>query len=291
MNILVLVNPTAGGGRTMKLLPSVKLWLAETPHSFEFKISGSREDIIRTTEDAVEKNYDAILAFGGDGTFHDIVSFAKEDGPAFGLIPGGRGNDFVRNLNYPKELKNICQGFGNPVFRKIDLPSVNGIPFLSIAGAGIDGEISREVRDGKCRMGGTICYIWYLLKTLVSYKAMQLEIELDGKRINEFAILAAVANGSYFGGGMQLVPEAKMDDGWLDLIILRNMSKLKIMRKFPMIYSGSHIPDVDIVLHRAKKISIKSDREAELYADGEPLTNLPATFEIGQIQLRVIVPG
>ena len=274
----------------MKLLPKVKFWLPNDVHDFSFEISESRDDLIAKAKAAIEGSFDAFLSLGGDGTLHDIVSIATENSPAIGVLPCGRGNDFTRSLGYPNSLQAICEGFSHPTTRVIDLPTVNGVPFLSIAGVGFDGMVSQMTRDGRCKLGGTVCYIWYLLKALFRFHPIGLHIELEGQKIDGRFMLAAAANGQYYGGGMRFAPDAVLDDGLLDVILVREMPMWKLACKFPKVYTGKHIHEAEIQVEHARTITFTSEQDVEMFADGEFLAKLPVMVEIGLRKARVLVP-
>ena len=291
MIINVLVNPAAGRGRSLRLLPKVKSWLPRGIHDFKFIMTESRLDLIDKTRAASVGNVDAILSLGGDGTAHDISQAMAADGPALGVLPCGRGNDFARNMGYPTGLRAICKGFARPSFKEIDLPTVNNIPFLSIAGVGFDSLVSRLTRDGRCRIGGTACYVWYLLKALFLFHPVDLQLDLDGKPEQGDYMMAAAANAPCYGGGMRMAPEARPDDGLLDVVLIDRMAIPGLLRRFPKVYAGKHVQLDQVRVTRARRITLTSGRELEIYADGEFMAKLPATIEVGTKRMKVIVPG
>ncbi len=307
MNITVLINPRAGGGRPPKLLPLVRRWLPQLSHRFNFEMTTSCEDLVSRAGEAIRRKVDAILALGGDGTLHHIARLAGEDGPAIGVLPGGRGNDFARNHGYPGTLRAICEGFAKPVVKLVDLPTVNGVPFLSIAGTGFDSLVSRLTRDSRCRLGGTTCYIWNLLRALLLFRPVKLRIDIADRRIEGRFMMAAVANAPCYGGGMRLAPEATPDDSLLHVVLIHEMSKWGLLRRFPKVYAGRHVHEKGVEIVKTRMVTLSQGGEetggvvrgkgrepagiGELYADGEFVTRLPATLEIGSRRMRVLVPG
>ncbi|MBD3165607.1 hypothetical protein GF324_03345, partial [bacterium] len=212
----VLINPRAAGGRPLELLPKMREWTADHPHTYDYVITESRNHLIEEASAARNEAYDSVLAMGGDGTMHDVVSTARLDGPLYGMLPCGRGNDFPRNLGFPGSLRRAVQGMRNPGIETIDLPTINGKPFLSIAGVGFDSLIARKVRDSKCRFGGTLCYVIALFQVLTTFKPVELTFFIDGDTmLNGRYMLVVAANGKAYGGGMTIAPHADIGDGYL----------------------------------------------------------------------------
>jgi YegS/Rv2252/BmrU family lipid kinase len=208
-----------------------------------------------------------------------------------GIIPCGRGEDFSRNLRLPGCLHDVCAGYAEPVIREIDIPTVNGVPFHSIAGVGFDGLVSRLTRDGSCRLQGTICYILYLIKALFIFKPVDLRIELNGRVIEDRFMMAAAANAPCYGGGMRMAPDARLDDGLLDVVLIRKMAIPRLLMQFPKVYSGKHVSHKDVRVERTTCVTISSDQELEMFADGEFMGKLPVKVEVGSRKIRVLLPG
>ncbi len=292
MRILVIVNPVAGGGKTLRLLPKIKRWLSESNHEFIYIITKSPEEMHSEIVKAPSKGIEAILLSGGDGTVHQALSAIAETGLPLGYLPCGRGNDFARNIGLSMDLKSNCSFLSKPSFRKLDLPSINQqTPFVAVAYVGFDGEVSRLANDHQGYFGGTLGYIICVLKALKSFKPFEVEITIDDQTLRERVMMVSVANAPFYGGGMKIVPQAIMDDGVLDICIVKEISKPELLRQFPKVFKGTHITHPRIMMASGRKIKIISDEERDLFADGEPAGKLPAECTIGSETIRVLAPS
>jgi diacylglycerol kinase (ATP) len=291
MRILVIVNPAAGGGKTLRLLPRVKRWLSESPHEFSFSIPGSPDEMRSEITKASARGIDAILLSGGDGTVHQALpAIAKTDIP-FGFLPCGRGNDFARNIGLPMDLKNNCSLLSNLSFRKLDLPCINKkTPFVAIAYVGFDAEVNRLANHQKGYFGGTLGYITCVLKALKNFKPFEVEITIDDQTFRERVMMVTVANAPFYGGGMKIAPQAIMDDGILDICIVKEIPKWELLQQFPKVFKGTHISHPRIMMKTGHRIKLISNEPREIFADGEYTGSLPAECTIGDQTVRVLSP-
>ncbi len=292
MRILVIVNPVAGGGKTLRLLPRVKRWFAQSSHELTYEVTATPEEMRSKILDASAKGMDAVLLSGGDGTVHQALPAIVETGLPFGYLPCDRGNDLIRNIGLPPDLKNTCSFLSAPSFRQVDLPSINQkTPFVAIAYVGFDAEVSRLANDHQGYFGGTLGYIICVLKALKNFKPFEVEITIDDQTWRERVMMISVANAPFYGGGMKIVPQAIMDDGLLDICIVREISKFELLRQFPKVFKGTHVTHPRITMVSGRRIKITSEEERELFADGEYAGKLPVECTIGNRRVRVLVPS
>jgi diacylglycerol kinase (ATP) len=290
MRILVIVNPLAGGGKTLRLLPKIKRWLSESPHEFSFRITGSPDEMRSEILKAPTQGINAILLFGGDGTVHEALpSIAKTNIP-FGLLPCGRGNDLARNFELSANLKKNCNLSTNIRFYKSDLPIINNTPFVTVAYVGFDAEVNKLANDGKGYFGGTLGYIVCVLKALRKFRPFEVEITVDDNCLRERVMMVTIANGPFYGGGMKIAPEAMMNDGLLDICIVKEISKGELLRQFPKVFNGTHISHPRIIMKTGKTIKIVSDEHRDIFADGECVGALPAECTIGNQTIQIMSP-
>jgi diacylglycerol kinase (ATP) len=288
MKILVIVNPMAGGGKTLRLLPKIKQWLSVSPHEFSFSTTGSPDEMRSEIRDAPAQGIDAFLLIGGDGTVHQALSAIAETDLPFGFLPCGRGNDFARNMGLSKNLKNNCSFPSNPSFHKIDLPGINNIPFVSIAYVGFDAEVNKLANDRRGYFGGTLGYIVCVLKALKTFRPFEVEITIDDHSFRERVMMVTVANAPFYGGGMKIAPEAIMNDGLLDICIVKEISKLELLQQFPKVFKGTHVSHPRIMMKTGHKIKLLSDENREIFADGEYVGTLPAECTIGSQTIQIM---
>lgn len=233
---------------------------------------------------------DGLLLFGGDGTIHKALPAITKVNLPFGLLPCGRGNDFARNIGLPIDLKWNCRLLPNPSFRQFDLPSINHIPFVSIAYVGFDAEVSKLANDKKGYFDGKLGYIICVLKALKNFRPFEIEITIDGHCWRERVMMVAMANGPYYGGGMKIAPEAVMNDGLLNICIVKEIPKWELLREFPKVFNGTHVFHPRIMMKSGQKVKIVSDEHREIFADGEYIGNLPAECTIGNQTIQIMSP-
>ena len=291
MRILVIVNPMAGGGKTLRLLPKISRWLSRSPHEFSFRITKSLHNMRLEINGAATQGMNAILFLGGDGTVHQALPTLAETNIPFGFLPCGRGNDFARNVGGSLNLKNNCHFPSNPSVLQCDLPRINNIPFISIAYVGFDAEVNRLANDGKGYWGGKLGYIVCVLKALRKYRPFEIDMTIDDNRLREHVMMVAIANGPFYGGGMKIAPEASMNDGLLNICIVKEISKWELLRQFPKVYNGTHIFHPKIIMTTGKKIKVVSDEDREIFADGEYVGKLPAECTIGKQTIQILSPN
>lgn len=292
MRVLVIVNPLAGSGKALRLLPKIKRWLSEFSHDFLYEITKSPDEMRSKIRSASSKGIEAILLSGGDGTVHQALPAIAETGLPLGFLPSGRGNDFARNMGLPVDLKRNCSFLSKPSFRNVDLPSLNQkTPFVAIAYVGFDSEVNRLANNHQGYWGGTLGYIICVLKALKNFKPFEVEITIDDCSWKERVMMISVANAPFYGGGMKIAPQAMMDDGKLDICIVKEIPKLELLRQFPKVFKGTHISHPKIMMVKGKKIKISSEEDRELFADGEYAGKLPVECTIGHRTIRVLAPS
>ena len=290
MKILVITNPAAGGGRTLRLLPRIRQWLWGSPHEFFFSTPGSIHEMRLEIKEASAKGMHALLFAGGDGTVHQALPAIVETNMPFGFLPCGRGNDFARNIGLPSTLRENCSLSSTPWFQKVDLPGINGNPFISVAYAGFDAEVNALANEGRGYFSGTLGYIVCVMKAMKRFKPFEVEITIDGETWRERVMMVTVANGPYYGGGMKIDPEAKLNDGLLNVCIVKEISKLELLWEFPKVFKGAHIYHPRIMMKSGRRIRFASDEPRKIFADGEFVGHLPADCIIGSNTIEIMSP-
>ena len=283
MKTLIVMNPTAGRGKTAKILPKIEQML--TSAGVEFDVEWTKEPTHGTeiTKAAVN-DYDVITAFGGDGTVNEVVNGLAGSETSLGVLPIGTGNDLARGCGIPLIPEKAVDTLINGTPRKIDLGTFNGKYFSNVVGIGFDGYSSKESRK-ITKLRGTLVYVWVVLKTLKKYSAIDMTIELDNDSIQGPTYLISVGNGWSVGGGMQLCPQAVIDDGEFNICHARDLKPMKIVRNFLKLFNGK-INDLDeVTMYKTKTMKITSDEHLPIHYDGEIPEGEVKSVEIG------IIPG
>ena len=239
---------------------------------------------------AAAQGIEALLLIGGDGTVHQALPAIAETKIPFGFLPCGRGNDFARNIDLPSKLQKSCSLPSNPSFHQVDLPRINNIPFVAVAYVGFDAEVNALANEGKGYFGGTLGYIVCVTKALKSFRPFEVEITIDGDTWRERVMMVTVANAPFYGGGMKIAPDANMNDGLLNICIVKEISRLELLWEFPKVFKGTHIYHPRIMMKSGRRIKLTSDEPRKIFADGEYVGHLPADCTIGNQTIQIMSP-
>ena len=285
---LLLVNPSAGGGRTRKLLSQAQAALSDggIEHSLVLtqNIAHGREEARKAAELG-----QTVIVMSGDGLIGQVGGELANTDSALGIIPGGRGNDFARVLGIPDDVEEAAGMIAGGATRQIDVGEANGVRFLCIASCGFDSEANRIANEAK-RVKGPVVYAYAALRALAAWKPATFTLTLDGDQVEVTGYSVAAANTKAYGGGMIAVPSAVPDDGFLEISASGNVSKRRFLRGLGQVFKGEHLKTMDVQTWRVSEVTIEADRPFSVYADGDPIAELPATVSILPGALRVIVP-
>ncbi|MCL5981003.1 MAG: diacylglycerol kinase family lipid kinase [Firmicutes bacterium] len=283
-----IVNPEANNGRALPHWEAVRVHLDSRGIKYDFAFSRDADDVERLAKEAAQSKGTLVVGVGGDGTLSRIASALVGSGAVLGVIPAGTGNDFARSFGIPLERAAACEVLLNGEDVPLDLGRYNGRFFLNVTGAGLDAAVVVDANRLK-RFLGSLAYLAALVRQLATYRPCLLQITLDGQQIKEEAWLVSVANGRYYGGGMQVAPQADTGDGLADVIVVGRMPRLKFLYMFPKVYSGRHVLLPSVRVYRAKTVCVEGVRALPVHTDGDLTGHLPfcVTMERHAILLRV----
>ncbi len=285
---LVLVNPSAGGGRARGLLPRLEASLNQLGLEYRVVITASVEHGCEEAR-AAAANREVPVVMSGDGLVGQVGGVLAGGDVPMGVIPGGRGNDFARVVGIPTEITAAARLLASGGTRAIDVGEVNGRRFLCIASCGFDAEANRIANEARF-VKGNLVYAYAALRALVAWRPARFELTLDGERHQVCGYSVAAANSKAYGGGMFLAPDAQLDDGQLDVVSVGEVGKLRYLANLPKVFKGAHLGHEEVTVRRAAEIRIAADRDLEVYADGEHIADLPATISVLPRALNVISP-
>jgi YegS/Rv2252/BmrU family lipid kinase len=286
--LAVLVNPAAAGGRSLGALPKVEAELERlgAPYRVVRSSSGDHaQQVARSMADGGE----TVVALGGDGMVGTLAQALTGTEAELGIIPSGRGNDFARVLKIPTDPAEAARLTYTGESRALDVGDVEGKAFVGIASCGFDSDANRIANETKI-VRGNLVYAYAALRALVRWKHARFTVVVDGESHSFSGCAVAVANSQAYGGGMYLVPHAELDDGKLDVMLTGEQSKLGIVRGMFKVFKGTHVDDPSVTFLRGEVVEVSADRPFTIYADGDPLAELPATVRISHRTLRVIAP-
>jgi diacylglycerol kinase (ATP) len=282
----LLYNPVAGRGQLAAALERLA-----GRHSLEL-VPARDPAATRALAAELARAHPRVLVAGGDGTVHHAVRGVFGSGTILGIVPAGTGNDFAHALGLPAELEPAIERALTAPPSRVDLGRAAGVPFAGIAGVGIVSDVLSYLERFTRRYRGNWVYPWAVLRTVVSYRALDVVVESDAERFAGPTMMAAAANAPRFGGGMLAAPEASMQDGLLDIVILRETSRSGLVRLLPRVYKGTHLTHPACCSFRAAQVRLSSRPRAVVYADGEPMpveTGSEITLRIDPGALRVAV--
>lgn len=289
MKIGYIVNPAAGRKRVREWTAAIRSFTESMNFAYEIFITGCPKDGVEKGKVAIRNNCDIVVAVGGDGTVSEVVSAIKDSNVALGVLPVGTGNDFARSLGIPLDVEKALSCLFSGQRKTIDLGMVNDAYFINVASVGFDAQVVMEAQNIKGSIGGPPAYILAIFKALMNYRPFNIEIELDEGIERREAVLVAVANGAFYGGGMNIAPLADMNDGLLDVCLVNSLPRSKILRLFPLLFSGKHLLRPEVEYFKVKRMVVRC-REGYINSDGEILGKCPASFQIMPNAVKVMVP-
>jgi YegS/Rv2252/BmrU family lipid kinase len=289
VKVAVIVNPSAGGGRAGRTLEQVSAALAHRDVEHHVETTNSLEHA-RELARAAAAAGEVAAACGGDGIIGAVAGALVGTEGVLGVVPGGRGNDFARSLGIPFDPDGACAVLAAGVQRSLDLGEVGGRMFIGIASCGFDSEANRIANETKL-VRGNLVYAYAALRALLGWRAATFTVSADGgpaRTIRGYTI--AAANSNAYGGGMLIAPGASLSDGLLDVVSIPDIGKARFLRLLPTVFKGEHVNEPGVEVIRAAEVEIGADRPFTVYADGDPIAELPVTVRALPAAVRVIAP-
>lgn len=292
--IAMLINPSSGGGKGAKIAPIAARRLRERGLEVSELTGDSAEQSLRLAQAAVREGAEGIVACGGDGTMHLALQAIAESDIPLGIIPVGTGNDNARFLNIPlKDPAAAADVIADGRTRQIDCGHVEasdgvGRYFLGVMSVGFDSQVTERANEMTWPQGQAR-YLVATVAELSVFKPVPFSISLDGNNVDQTAMLVAIGNGAFYGGGMKVCPDAVQDDGFLEMTVLSAVSKLKFIRSFPSVFKGTHVNEPHVIQHKFKHALIDAADQIA-YADGERVGPVPAQVSIRPGAVHVYAP-
>ena len=292
---LVIVNPVSGGGRAHRAEKDVASYLALGDEAADFVHSTSADDVREKAARAAHDGYTHVAALGGDGTFHYVIEGIYGTDTIAGFFPAGGGNDVASALGIPNDPVLAAEQFVRGEARSVDLVEARFADgrvahFIGVGGMGLDAEAAHLANTRYRAWPGASRYLAGAFHTFFRDGAFELRAEIDGVPWNGRALFAAVANGTGYGAGIKIAPDARVDDGWLDVAIVTDATLLRLLEALPHAMSTGDLrrfPEVQ--RFRCKSAMLASSRAARVHGDGEELGLAPVAFNVLPRAVRVMV--
>jgi len=315
MKPLVILNPNSQGGRTGKHAEDIALVVERYLGPIELVQTNAPRHATELARSATIDGRKKLVVVGGDGTMHEVVNGVMAAGgdpeqrPTIGLVGQGTGGDFRKTLGIEHHLEKYCLALASRRHRSVDVmrmtyrdragDATSGY-CVNILSAGMGGLVDEYVAASDKRFGGTAAYLSASARALLNNEVGRLMVTLDPntseeKKLELSTRLIAICNGRFFGGGMEMAPMAKPDDGWLDIISLGSAPKPQFAISMLAIYRGTHIDNPDVAVHRARRLVVELANDEvrdrfPLDVDGEPLGTLPLEVEVMPAAVSVCIP-
>ncbi len=300
---LVIINPASAGGATRGEWPAIASELATHFGSFNCTFTKERGDAVEMATRGAREGRRLIVACGGDGTINEVANGILQSGQdvELGILPSGTGGDFRKSLNIPRRMADAARVLRCGITRRMDAGRASfinhagveeGRYFLGVASFGMSGEVIRRVKESDSDwLSGKAAFALAMLQTTLTRQNTTALVQLEDNRERRLTVAnVCISNARYFGGGMKIAPEAKLNDGLFDIVTIGDLGALKILTNAHQLYIGTHLGMQQVNHTLAKKVTIRpvqKDERIALEIDGELPGHLPASFEIVPGALRV----
>ncbi|CAN5217458.1 diacylglycerol kinase [soil metagenome] len=301
-HIVVAINPTASFGRNKAVGARIVERLRAAGHEVTALEKSSYRELLDASHAAVAGEPDAFVVVGGDGMVNLGANVTAETGVPLGIIPSGTGNDMARALGIPHDdadaaVETLLAALENPAL-EIDAGLITRTDehsgekrsswFACMISAGFDA-LANERANAMTFPKGASRYIIALVVELAKLKPIDYRLVLDGTEIVTQGALVSIGNGVSLGGGMKVTPDAMLDDGQFDVLVVQPMSRTSFMRIFPRVFAGTHVVDSRVHVYRAAHVVLES-KTVVAYADGDRLGPLPIEVQNRPGALHVLAP-
>ena len=296
---LLLANPAAGRGRARRALARVAAYLREQGHAAEIVETASGEALERTAAQAAAAGYARVAALGGDGTFQGVVRGLLGTDVVLGLLPAGGGNDLAAALGIPRDPVAAAHVFLGARPRSMDVLRARFAGgktaiYLGGGGLGLDAEAAALAETKFRRLPGAARYLAGALWAAASFQPFNLHAEIDGKQIisdRAGLLLAAINNTPTYGAGVRIAPDARVDDGLLEIVLVRQLSWLRLVEAIPLLLQSGRIHWPEIERYRGRQVVLHTNRPVAFQGDGEILGESPVEIEVLPAAIRVAAPA
>ena len=286
----VIVNPNAGSAEE---IAAIEARLAQDPAREIVRTTGPGEAVVLARR-AAQEGFDRVVAAGGDGTLNEVLNGIADhlDRVELALLPVGTGNDFARSVGIPadaeKALAILELGRVLPV-DVVRLRSADTRLLLNASAGGFSAVVSEKMDSRSKDWWGALAYSWTALKSIPDIEEYQLTLTVDGRTEEISAYNLVVANAKRIAGGIPIAPQAEIDDGQLDVLVVPAMPLARFTLLLPRILLGTHLDSEDLVIRRGAVVDVRSEPAVLLNADGEVTATSPASFEVLHRKLRFVV--
>ena len=298
---IFLVNPASANGSTGRRWPELARRAAAAGLEGATLFSERQGHLAELAREAALDGAELLVVVGGDGSVNEVANGLAGLGrqPEVAIVPRGTGWDFSRTFGIPRKVDDAVHVALEGDVRTIDVGRASyrawdgsdaTTSFANVASAGMSGAIAQRANETTKALGGKASYLWATFAVFSGWEATEIEVVVDGERRTGRMFDVVVANGRFFGGGLQICPEAEPDDGLLDVLTIGDVTKRDLVLTMPKMYRGTHLPHPKAELLRGPSVTVTSETPLPIELDGEQPGTTPATFEVAAGALRLRVP-
>ncbi len=292
MRLALLVNPCAGRNRGLAAAQVAEAVFREAGWRVSRSVTQGPGDAVRLAREAAAAAPDAVFACGGDGTVSQALTGLLDTGLPLGIIPAGTGNDFCRALGLPRDPALAARRAltGRP--RPIDLLEINGGEHWSfnVTGTGFDAAVAARINRRRRLTGGLTAYLAAVLQELAHYRPVEVRLSIDGQPWEGRALLVALANAQAYGAGMRIAPQARIDDGYMDVVVVGRLTRAQFLWNLPRVFHGTHLTHPAVHHWRAREATVETSDPHPALVDGDVQTTTPLHVRVAPAKALLWVP-
>ncbi|GAB2728482.1 diacylglycerol/lipid kinase family protein [Nocardioides pakistanensis] len=281
-----LVNPASGGGAAPAAVVPVARVLRDAGCEVEVTYSPGPAACRDLVAEAAARG-DVVVAVGGDGMVSSLAGAVADADGVLGIVPSGRGNDFARQLGIGGTPEQVAAVLLEAAPRRVDVIDVAGRVVVGSVYAGVDS-LASELVDRAHRLPRALQYPYAAVRSIIQFRPSTYDVVIDGEAHRFDAYTVVVANSGHYGSGMKVAPDATLDDGILDVVVIRAASKLRLIRAMPKLYDGTHVELDEVLVLRGREVRVQAAEPTLAYGDGEQIGPLPVTAKVRPLALQIL---
>jgi YegS/Rv2252/BmrU family lipid kinase len=285
----VIANPLSGGGRAVHIAREVAADLGDTGGTVRTTFSPGIEAADSLARDTAAAGETCVVV-GGDGMVSSMAGPLHRYCLTAAIIPGGRGNDFARQLGIPENIHDAARIAAGGAETAVDAIEAAGRVVVGSVYAGVGSRVSELVNSRSARLPASAHYQWASVRGLLQFAPRDYRVQVDDEVFTYRGFTAIAANSGYYGKGMHIAPDADVHDGLLDVVMISAGNRMKFVRALPQLYRGTHVRNHEVTIVRGAVVRIEAD-DIKAYADGEPLVAAPVTARVMPGALRLLLNG
>lgn len=291
MHFKIVANPVAGRGKVGKILPQLRRLFDTNNLKYEIALTDAPGHATVLTKEAAEAGWANIIAVGGDGTMNEVLNGIMDTPASMGFIPAGTGNDLARSLAIPLNIKEAVSVFATGEITPMDIGQDRDGYFSIILGLGFPSDVMQHVNTSKNILRGPLAITASIIQVVNKLRPYPVHIEMDNETLDTTVMGIFILNTRFTGGGLQIAPEAKYDDGILDVVIMHEMGKLDFLSTLPKAYKGTHLSNPRCEIFHTKRIKVTTAEPLRKLFDGNVFGESPVDARVLPAALKVWVGG